>query len=104
MLENQFVLVFQPQMLVLTVTGMFKELRSGHKVPPIRFFYRTLVIVPAGSGFCIANEELHITNATDDQSAVSYFLICKFSLHFKDSYFIEKLNSFSLKSYHIYYY
>jgi nuclear RNA export factor len=59
---------FQPQMLCLTVTGMFKELKTGHKVPPVRAFFRTLVIVPAGSGFCIANETLHITNATDEQA------------------------------------
>ncbi|XP_044253832.1 nuclear RNA export factor 1-like [Tribolium madens] len=60
--------VFTPQMIVLTVTGMFKELKSGHKVPPTRAFFRTLVIVPAGSGFCISNETLHITNATDEQA------------------------------------
>jgi nuclear RNA export factor len=60
--------VYTPQMLCLTVTGMFKELKTGHKVPPVRAFFRTLVIVPAGSGFCIANETLHITNATDEQA------------------------------------
>lgn len=58
-------------MLCLTVSGMFKELKSGHKVPPMRFFVRTLIIVPAGSGFCIANEVLHISNATPDQAKVS---------------------------------
>lgn len=60
-------------MIVLTVAGIFKELRSGHKTPPIRYFFRTLVIVPAGSGFCIANEELHVTNATEDQAKVNSF-------------------------------
>lgn len=60
-------------MLVLTVTGMYKELRSGHKVPPIRYFFRTLVIVPAGSGFCILNEELHVSNATDNMAKVKSF-------------------------------
>lgn len=57
-------------MLLLTVTGMFRELRSGHKTAPIRYFLRTLVIIPAGSGFCIANEQLHITNATEQQAKV----------------------------------
>lgn len=57
-------------MLVLTVTGMFKELRSGHKVPPIRYFFRTLIIVPAGAGFCILNEQVHISNATDSMAKV----------------------------------
>ena len=53
--------------MLLNVTGIFKELRSGHKTTPIRHFCRTLVIVPAGSGFCIANEQLHVTNATESQ-------------------------------------
>lgn len=57
-------------MMVLTVAGIFKELQSGHKVPPVRYFFRTLVIVPAGAGFCIANETLHITNATTEQVKV----------------------------------
>ncbi|VEN42801.1 unnamed protein product [Callosobruchus maculatus] len=60
--------IFTPQMLCLTVSGMFKELKSGHKFPPLRYFFRTLVIVPAGSGFCIANEVLHITNTTPTQA------------------------------------
>ncbi|KAL3274631.1 hypothetical protein HHI36_016011 [Cryptolaemus montrouzieri] len=59
--------VFTPIMMSLTVAGMFKELKSGHKQPPIRSFLRTLIIVPAGSGYCITNDELHITNATEDQ-------------------------------------
>ncbi|KAJ8916786.1 hypothetical protein NQ315_005791 [Exocentrus adspersus] len=60
--------IFTPQMLCLTVSGIFKEIKSGHKIPPIRFFFRTLVIVPAGSGFCIANEILHVTNALPEQA------------------------------------
>lgn len=59
-------------MLLLSVSGMFKELNSGHKTAPLRYFFRTLVIVPAGSGFCIVNEEVHITNATDEQAKVIY--------------------------------
>ncbi|KAJ8940254.1 hypothetical protein NQ314_010776 [Rhamnusium bicolor] len=64
--------LFTPQMLCLTVSGMFRELKSGNKSPPIRYFFRTLVIVPAGSGFCIANEELHITNAFPDQAKEAF--------------------------------
>ncbi|XP_022916625.2 nuclear RNA export factor 1-like [Onthophagus taurus] len=56
-----------PQMLLLTVSGIFKELRTGHKQPPVRYFFRTLVIVPQGAGFCIANEEFHISNAKEPQ-------------------------------------
>lgn len=62
-------------MLTLIVTGMYKELRTSHKVPPIRHFYRTFVIVPAGSGFCIINEQLHVTNATDEQIKVRNLLL-----------------------------
>lgn len=50
---------------------MFKELKSGHKIPPLRYFFRTLVIVPAGTGFCIVNEELHVSNATPEQATVN---------------------------------
>lgn len=55
---------------MLTVTGIFRELESGQKTPPLRSFSRVLIIVPAGSGFCIINEQLHITNATEAQSKV----------------------------------
>lgn len=58
-------------MLTLVVSGMYKELRTAHKVPPIRYFYRSFVIVPAGSGFCVINEQLHVTNATEEQAKVS---------------------------------
>lgn len=64
--------LFTPQMLCLTVSGMFRELKSSHKIPPTRYFFRTLVIVPAGSGFCIANEQLHISNATPNQAREAF--------------------------------
>lgn len=59
-------------MISLTITGMFKELKgNGNRTMPIRSFFRTLIIVPAGSGFCIINDALHVTNATDEQAKVS---------------------------------
>ncbi|XP_031353729.1 nuclear RNA export factor 1 isoform X2 [Photinus pyralis] len=61
-----------PQLLLLNVSGMFRELRSGHKTAPIRHFFRSLVIVPAGSGFCIANEQLHVSNATEQQAKLAF--------------------------------
>ncbi|XP_066246694.1 nuclear RNA export factor 1-like [Euwallacea similis] len=64
--------LYTAQMICLTVSGMFKELKTSHKVPPTRHFFRTLVIVPAGSGFCIANEQYHITNATPDQAKEAF--------------------------------
>lgn len=59
---------------MLSVTGIFKELESGRKSAPMRSFSRVLVIVPAGSGFCIINEQLHVTNATESQTKVSDLL------------------------------
>ncbi|XP_074032061.1 nuclear RNA export factor 1 [Leptinotarsa decemlineata] len=64
--------LFTPLMLCLTVTGMFKELKGSQKNPPLRYFFRTLVIVPAGTGFCISNEVLYVTNATPDQSVEAF--------------------------------
>ncbi|KAL1494139.1 hypothetical protein ABEB36_009785 [Hypothenemus hampei] len=64
--------LYTPQMICLSVSGMFKELKSGQKNPPTRFFFRTLVIVPAGTGFCIANEQYHITNATPEQAKEAF--------------------------------
>ena len=51
-------------MMIITVTGLFKELDTKET---LRFFNRTFVIVPQGSGFCIRNEQLHIGNPTDLQ-------------------------------------
>lgn len=62
-------------MICLTVSGLFKELKTSHKTPPTRYFFRTLVIVPAGSGFCIANEQYHVSNATPEQAKVSVVVI-----------------------------
>ncbi|XP_058063024.1 nuclear RNA export factor 1 [Anopheles bellator] len=53
-----------PQLLLLTVTGVFKERKQNSGNEPIRSFQRSLVIVPCGSGFCIRNEMVHITNST----------------------------------------
>lgn len=64
--------IFTPHMISLTISGMYKELKSGHKIPPTRFFFRTLVIVPAGTGFCIANDLLHVSNATPDQAKEAF--------------------------------
>nr|CAD7260445.1 unnamed protein product [Timema shepardi] len=57
--------LFTPQLIMLCVTGLFRE--PEQKTPPIRSFMRTFVIVPVGSGFCIINEELFITCATTEQ-------------------------------------
>jgi nuclear RNA export factor len=55
-------------MLVLTVTGLFKERNSDPKLEYVRVFQKTLVIVPNNGGYCIMNELLHINNASVYQS------------------------------------
>lgn len=50
--------------MIITVAGLFKELDAKET---LRFFNRTFVIVPQGSGYCIRNEQLHIGNPTDLQ-------------------------------------
>ncbi|KAI4502639.1 hypothetical protein M0802_002551 [Mischocyttarus mexicanus] len=55
------------RMMFITVTGLFKELTKEEYV---RYFNRTFVIVPQGSGYCISNEQLHISNTTEAQRKV----------------------------------
>ncbi|XP_045460289.1 nuclear RNA export factor 1-like isoform X2 [Harmonia axyridis] len=59
--------VCNSMMMSFNISGSFKELKGSHKNPPVRWFSRTFVIVPVRSGFCISNELLHITNATEEQ-------------------------------------
>jgi len=60
--------VFTPQMIVLTVTGLFKERNSNSKYEYARTFQKTMVIVPNNGGFCIKNEMMHINNASRTQA------------------------------------
>jgi nuclear RNA export factor len=76
--KNRFVLIrkelkiyfftFQQQMIILTVTGLFKERNVNSKNEYIRAFQKTLVIVPNQGGFCIKNEMLHLNNASQMQA------------------------------------
>lgn len=52
-------------MMVVTITGIFQETETDKK--PLRYFSRTLIIVPQGSGYCIRNEQLHISDPTEAQ-------------------------------------
>lgn len=54
-------------MIVLTVTGVFREKKKNSTVTLLRSFQRTLVVVPSGSGFCIRNEMLTLNNPTPSQ-------------------------------------
>ncbi|GAB0094938.1 Nuclear RNA export factor 1 [Sergentomyia squamirostris] len=59
--------LFLPQMILLTITGIFREKRKNQS-QPLRSFQKSLLIVPSGSGFCIRNEMLHITDVTKHQT------------------------------------
>jgi len=55
-------------MIVMTVTGLYKEKNSDQRNEFFRTFQKTLVIVPNNGGFCIRNELLHINNASPAQA------------------------------------
>ncbi|XP_015594371.1 nuclear RNA export factor 1 [Cephus cinctus] len=57
-------------MMLITVTGLFKELDSKEEF--IRYFNRTFVIVPEGSGYCIRNEQLHISQPSEMQERKAF--------------------------------
>ncbi len=53
-----------------SVTGIFRERIERHSFT--RWFQRVFVIIPNNIGFCIVNEQLHITCATSDQIKSSF--------------------------------
>ncbi|XP_017482149.1 PREDICTED: nuclear RNA export factor 1 [Rhagoletis zephyria] len=57
--------LFTPKMIVFTVAGLFKDIDEDSE--ELRYFQRQYIIVPAGSGFCIRNEMVLITVATQPQ-------------------------------------
>uniref|UniRef100_A0A182NMU6 NTF2 domain-containing protein n=1 Tax=Anopheles dirus TaxID=7168 RepID=A0A182NMU6_9DIPT len=56
--------LFTPHMILMTVTGVFKERKENINAELVRSFQRSLVIVPSAGGFCIRNETVHVTSAT----------------------------------------
>ncbi|XP_053696650.1 nuclear RNA export factor 1 isoform X2 [Sabethes cyaneus] len=64
--------LFTPQLILLTVTGVFKERKLAVINEPYRSFQRSLVIVPSGGGFCIRNEMIHINNTTRIQDEKAF--------------------------------
>lgn len=55
----------------MSVTGIFRERVERHS--HIRWFQRIFVIIPSSSGgFCIVNEQIHITCATPEQIKASF--------------------------------
>ncbi|XP_017869855.1 PREDICTED: nuclear RNA export factor 1 isoform X2 [Drosophila arizonae] len=68
--------IYNPQMMLFTVTGLFKELTgdtsagtpSNMQAYELRHFMRTFVVVPQNSGFCIRNETIFLNSATCEQT------------------------------------
>ncbi|CAH1388536.1 unnamed protein product [Nezara viridula] len=56
--------IFTPQLIQLNVCGLFSETT---KKTPMKYFNRVFLIVPAGSGFCIINDQLTVLLATSEQ-------------------------------------
>lgn len=65
---------FTPALINLTVSGIYREPNASNieTTWPVRYFSRTFLIVPVGSGFCIVNDLLSITNASDTQVANAF--------------------------------
>jgi len=55
-----------PTLMMFTVTGIFKERGDKKKAPRVLHFNRCFLVVPRGSGFCIVNETLYITDPTQE--------------------------------------
>jgi nuclear RNA export factor len=65
------VTLFTPQVIMMSISGLFLE-QGPRTNQPLRSFNRVFVIVPFGAGFCIINEQLFVTNATEEQSKVAF--------------------------------
>ncbi|KAI9557098.1 hypothetical protein GHT06_016896 [Daphnia sinensis] len=63
--------VSSSHLIVMSVTGIFRERLERHS--HVRWFQRIFVIIPSsGGGFCIVNEQIHITCATPEQMKASF--------------------------------
>jgi nuclear RNA export factor len=60
----------QQHLMSITLTGVFRE--PSTKGVPVRHFVRKFVLVPIGTGFCIINEMLFVTNASSMQIKNSF--------------------------------
>lgn len=76
--QKTFVSLLQPLLINLFVSGVFREPSPSTSVKswPVRHFSRAFLIVPVGQGFCIINDTLFITNATEDQVRVHTNIVC----------------------------
>ena len=60
------------KLMSFTVSGVFRETENagGEHGQIIRHFNRIFVVVPQGQGFCIVNDVLYVTIATNYQKQV----------------------------------
>lgn len=61
--------LFTEQLIMVTVNGVFREVG---KKQPLKSFNKVMIIVPAGSGFCIVNDLHFISSATYDQKKEAF--------------------------------
>lgn len=59
------------EFILITTTGFFTEFCSEESKEFLRYFNRTFTLMPMGGGFCISNEQLHISNPTLKQEKKS---------------------------------
>ncbi|EFX66035.1 hypothetical protein DAPPUDRAFT_332592 [Daphnia pulex] len=63
--------VTSSHLIVMSVTGVFRERVERHSL--IRWFQRIFIIIPStGGGFCIVNEQIHISCATPEQIKAAF--------------------------------
>jgi len=72
--------------MLVTITGYFQEIEKGcNKGEPIRYFNCTYIIVPVGSGYCIQNQQLHISHPSDTELQQLKQLNCEKTEEFETS-------------------
>jgi len=70
----------------VTITGYFQEVEKGcNKEEPIRYFNCTYIIVPVGSGYCIRNQQLHISHPFETELQQLKQLNCEKTEQFQAS-------------------
>lgn len=62
-------ILFTEQLIMVTVNGVFREVG---KKQPLKAFNKVMIIVPAGSGFCIVNDLVYVSLATSDQKREAF--------------------------------
>ena len=97
--------LFQNHLIVASVTGLFRERGERHSL--IRWFQRIFVIIPQYGGFCIVNEQLHVSSATSEQIKNAFkgsFLLSLYIIMFCFMIIFSVHRQLLLVQNHFYYY